>query len=186
MAREYVKGIKEVQGYVNKRGREVNNEFRSELINELRKVSRELQTGITQAAEGGVVPFTDNSMLTFFSKRPTGVTVTLMVKDIQAQYLYGSLVEQKNIDKFIPTSNAKLTKQGNITGLKSNLKSGKYKVVEQKGTKRIIDTRKKDDRVIAVKKPKTRKIIYDWYGNADKKINIVINGLRGEFSTRNK
>ena len=45
MARQYVKGIKEVQGYVNKRGREVNNEFRSELINDLRKVSRELQTG---------------------------------------------------------------------------------------------------------------------------------------------
>lgn len=186
MARQYVKGIKEVQGYVNKRGREVNNEFRSELINDLRKVTRELQTGINQAAAGGVVPFTGNAMLTFFSKRPTGVTVTIMVKDIQAQYLYGSLVERDNIDKFIPTSNARLTKQGNITGLKSNLKSGKYKVIEQKGTKRIIDTRKKDDRVIAVKKPKERKIIFDWYANADKKINVVINGLRGEFSTRNK
>ncbi|MCQ3713098.1 hypothetical protein H1C38_01700, partial [Salmonella enterica subsp. enterica serovar Indiana] len=58
--------------------------------------------------------------------------------------------------------------------------------LEQKGTKRIIDTRKKDDRVIAVEKPKERKIIFDWYANADKKINIVINGLRGEFSTRNK
>ncbi|MDA8518696.1 hypothetical protein [Citrobacter sp. Igbk 16] len=185
MARKYVKGIKEVQNYINREGKQMNNEFSSTLINELRQVSREMQLGINQAAEGGVVPFSGNAMLTFFNKRATGVTVTMMVKDIQAQYLYGVLVEKENIDKFIPTSDAKLTKQKNITGLKSNLKSGKYKVVEHKGTKRIIDTRKKDDRVIAVKTPKTRKIIFDWYDNAERKINIVINGIRGEFSTRN-
>lgn len=182
---KYVKGIREVQGYVNKEGRDMKNQFSSELINDLRQVSRELQIGINQAAEGGVVPFTGNAMLTFFNKRATGVTVTLMVKDLQAQYLYGSLVEKETIDKFIPTSAAKLTKQGNITGLKANLKSGKYKVIEQKGTKRIIDTRKKKDRVIATKEIKTRKIIFDWYAVADRKINIVINNLRGEFSTRN-
>lgn len=180
-----IKGTKQVQSYINKKGKNFNNEFRNEMITKMREVSRELQLGINNAADGGVVPFTGNAMLYFFNKRATGVTCTIQVKDIQAQYLYGSIVERENIDKFIPTTDAKLTKQGNITGLKANLKSGKYKVVEHQGVKRIIDTRKKDKRVIARKEDKTRKIIFDFYKEADTRLIKVINNLQGQYSIRN-
>ncbi|WP_288953765.1 hypothetical protein [uncultured Citrobacter sp.] len=180
-----IRGTKQVQSYINKEGKNFNNEFRNEMITKMREVSRELQLGINNAADGGVVPFTRNAMLYFFNKRATGVTCTIQVKDIQAQYLYGSIVERENIDKFIPTTDARLTKQGNITGLKANLKSGKYKVVEHKGVKRIIDTRKKDKRVIARKEDKARKIIFDFYKEADTRIIKVINNMQGQYSIRN-
>ncbi|EIK2954839.1 hypothetical protein LJ030_001438 [Salmonella enterica] len=181
-----VKNTQAVQKYLNKEGKNFNNDFRNEMIVKMRDISKELQTGINNAAAGGVVPFTGNAMLYFFNKRVTGVTCTIQVKDIQAQYLYGSLVKQESLDKFIPTSKTKLTKQGNITGLKSNLKSCKYKVVESKGVKRIVDTRKKKDRVIATKDTKTRKIIFDFYKEADSRILKVINNMRGEYSIRKK
>lgn len=180
-----IQGVEAVQSYINKEGKNFNNDFRNEMITKMRDISRELQSGINEAASGGVVPFTSNAMLFFFSKRATGVKCTIQVKDIQAQYLYGSLVKKDNIDKFIPTSDARLTKQGNITGLKSNLKSGKYKVVESGGAKRIIDTRKKKDRVVAVKETKTRKIIFDFYKEADTRIIKVINNMKGQYSIRN-
>lgn len=182
-----IRGVEGVNSYLNTAGTNFNNEFRDEMINKMREVTRELQSGLNEAAAGGVVPFTSKAMLFFFSKRPTGVKCTIRVKDIQAQYLYGSLVKAENIDKFIPTSKATLTKQGNITGLKSNLKSGKYKVVESGGTKRIINTKKKkkQDRVIAVQETKSRKIIFDFYKEADKRILNVINNIQGQFSIRN-
>ncbi|UAK22691.1 hypothetical protein [Kluyvera sp. CRP] len=107
-----------------------------------------------------------------------------MVKDIQARYLYDVVVKPSSIDKFIPTSAAKLTKQGNITGLKSNLKSGRYKVVESHGTKRIIDTRvkKSDKRVIALKENKTRNLFYDWYKEGNQGIDLIITQIKGQYT----
>ncbi|EJL18165.1 hypothetical protein SSMOSELEY_1799 [Shigella sonnei str. Moseley] len=89
-----------------------------------------------------------------------------MVKDIQAKYLYQVLVQPKAIDKFIPTSSTRLTKQGNISGLKKNLLSERYKVVKGKnGKERLIDTAKKDTkkktkRVIGLREKKQRRLIY--------------------------
>ncbi|TOZ41564.1 hypothetical protein DK925_23285 [Enterobacter cloacae] len=111
----------------------------------------------------------------------------MLVKNIQAKYLYEVIVDPKAIDKFIPTSAAKLTKQGNISGLKKNLSNGRYKVVKGKnGKERLIDTNKKDTkrktkRVIGLREEKKRKMIYDFYGEVDKGFRVVISDLRGIF-----
>ncbi|EEN6189771.1 hypothetical protein FVW90_23915, partial [Salmonella enterica] len=76
-----VKNTQAVQKYLNKEGKNFNNDFRNEMIVKMRDISKELQTGINNAAAGGVVPFTGNAMLYFFNKRVTGVTCTIQVKD---------------------------------------------------------------------------------------------------------
>ena len=116
----------------------------------------------------------------------TSVRCTILVKSIQAKYLYEVIVDPKALDKFIPTSTAKLTKQGNISGLKKNLSNGRYKVVKGKMAKRLIDTSKRDTkrktkRVIGLREEKKRKMIYDFYGEVDKGFRVVISDLRGIF-----
>lgn len=182
-----ITGIEGAKKYLNKSGKDYKNEFSDELLHRVRSLSKKMQMEMSAAAEGGVVPFTNNSMLVTYSKRATGISINLMIKDIQAGYLYDVVVKPSSIDKFIPTSAAKLTMQGNITGLKSNLKSGKYKVVESHGTKRIIDTRvkKSDKRVIALKDEKTRKLFYDWYKEGYKGIDLIITQIKGQYTIGN-
>ncbi|NIG74184.1 hypothetical protein F3J34_11305 [Klebsiella sp. Ap-873] len=107
----------------------------------------------------------------------------MLVKDIQASYLYDIIVQQKSFEKFIPTSAARLTKQGNITGLRSNVQNGRYKVVKQRGKERLIDTqaKKRNKRVIGVKEQKRRKIIYDFYNEAEQGARLVISDIKGSF-----
>lgn len=179
-----VKGTDEVISYLNEEGKNFHNEFKNEMITQMKAVSREVQLDMNNAIKDGPVSFTSNSLLYFFNKRPTGVTCTILVKGIQAQYLHPIIVKPETIDKFVNTSDAKLSRQGNISGLRSNLKSGKYKVVEHKGIKRIIDTKKKSDRVIAVKTDKKRHIAYDFYEETNNKILDHINNIKGQFTIR--
>lgn len=179
-----ITGIQGAKKYLNKSGKDYKNEFSNELLHRVRSLSKKMQIEMSAAADGGVVPFTNNSMLVTYSKRATGISINLMVKDLQARYLYDVVVKPSSIDKFIPTSTAKLTIQGNITGLKSNLKSGRYKVVESHGTKRIIDTRvkKSDKRVIALKENKTRNLFYDWYKEGNQGIDLIITQIKGQYT----
>ncbi|WP_281549753.1 hypothetical protein [Kluyvera cryocrescens] len=188
MKKNKITGIDGAKKYLIKEGKNFNNEFSDELLHRVRSLSKKMQLDMSATAAGGLVPFTNNSMLVTYTKRPTGIRINLLVKDIQAAYLYDVIVKPSAIDKFVPTSAAKLTKQGNITGLKSNLKSGKYKVVESHGTKRIIDTRVKDrdKRVIALKEEKTRKIFFDWYAEGYKGLDAIITKINGQYTIGKK
>jgi len=109
------------------------------------------------------------------------------VKDLQAKYLYDIIVKEKAIDKIVPTSAARLSAQGNIAGFKKNLASGRYKIVKGKnGKQRLIDTTKKDTktktkRVIGLRESKRRKIIYDFYQEANDGVRLMISGIQGSF-----
>lgn len=147
-----------------------------------------MQGDLNNSVNRGAVGFTQLSILFFYRKvGRSSVTSTIMVKDIQAKYLYQVLVQPKAIDKFIPTSSARLTKQGNISGLKKNLSSGRYKVVKGKnGKERLIDTAKKDTkkktkRVIGLREKKQRRLIYDFYEEANDGVRVIMSGIQGTF-----
>ncbi|MEA5104465.1 hypothetical protein [Pantoea sp. S18] len=90
------------------------------------------------------------------------------------------------IDKFIPTSSARLNKQGNISGLKAGLGSKKFIVLEEKGKKYLIDTSKKSKkqhskRVVAVRENKKRKVIFDFFQNAEDGARLALNDVNGSY-----
>ncbi|MGK6714214.1 hypothetical protein ACKU3I_002640 [Serratia marcescens] len=79
-----------------------------------------------------------------------------------------------------------MTQQGNIASLKSGISSGKYKVVDSGGKRRLIDTSKKDTknktkRVIGLRETKKRKLVYDFYKEAEQGVRLVLSGVRGHF-----
>lgn len=51
------------------------------------------------------------------------------------------------------------------------------------GKERLIDTKqkKKEKRVIAVRENKKRKLIYDFYRNAEKGAVLIMSDIRGSF-----
>ena len=175
-----ITGIDNVTNYIKTTGTKLGKQFQDEIIKRSRVLSMKVQADMNNAVDKGAVPFTQRSILFFYKKRGSGVTATIMVKDVQAQYLYGVLVEQKAIDKFVPTSKARLTKQGNISGLKKNLASGRYKIVKGKnGKERLIDTTQK--RVIGLRESKRRKLIYDFYQEVNNGVMLVMSGIQGTF-----
>ncbi|GEM_PF-387085 len=132
--------------------------------------------------------FDDLICARYISQKPISLDP---VKDIQAKYFYEILVKPRELDKFVPTSKARLTKQGNISGFKKNLANGRYKIVKSRnGKERLIDTTKKDTktktkRIIGLRQNKRRKIIYDFYAEAEKGARLMIHGIQGTFSIRN-
>ena len=179
-----ITGIDNATNYIQTTGTKLGKKFHDEIIKRSRVLSMKVQADMNNAVDKGAVPFTQRSILFFYKKRGSGVTATIMVKDVQAQYLYGVLVEQKAIDKFVPTSKARLTKQGNISGLKKNLASGRYKIVKGKnGKERLIDTtqKKKQKRVIGLRESKRRKLIYDFYQEVNDGVMLVMSGIQGTF-----
>lgn len=183
-----INGIGSTRNYIQTQGVRLNNQFQKEIIKRSKLLSLRMQGDLNNSVDRGAVGFTQRSILFFYRKvGRTSVTSTIMVKDIQAKYLYQVLVQPKAIDKFIPTSSARLTKQGNISGLKKNLLSGRYKVVKGKnGKERLIDTAKKDTkkktkRVIGLREKKQRRLIYDFYKEANDGVRIIMSGIQGTF-----
>lgn len=180
-----ITGLNESKTFINKTGKRLGKDFQSEIIKRSRALSDNLQKGINASVDRGTVVFTSRAMLMTYRKTSTGVSTTILVKDIQAQYLYEILVQPKAIDKFVPTSAARLTAPGNISGLKKNLASGRYKIVKGKnGKERLIDTSKKDTkkktkRIIGVREEKRRKMIYDFYAHAEEGARLMISDIRG-------
>ncbi|QUG77923.1 hypothetical protein GKQ23_12975 [Erwinia sp. E602] len=107
-----------------------------------------------------------------------------MVKDLQAKYLRDIITVPKSELEFIPTSFARMNKFGNIAGLRAGIKSGKFKVVKSGNKKRLIDTKKKKNRVVAVRAAKKRKQIYDFYEEGTKGMRAIVSGVRGHFTVR--
>ncbi|USL60367.1 hypothetical protein IAQ00_13605 [Pantoea ananatis] len=109
-----------------------------------------------------------------------------MVRGDQAAYLRDVVTDSSAlIDKIIPTSSAKLSKQGNISGLKAGINNKKYAVVQEKGKKYLIDTTKKknkrDKRVIGVKESKRRKMVFDFFKEAEDGAMIILSDVKGQF-----
>ena len=100
-----------------------------------------------------------------------------------------------NEGKIIPYQNAKLTKQGNITQLRSRTKSDKYKKVKSRnGNTYLIDTTKKsskrnpklarEQRVIGYYGSVGRKPLFDFYDETEKQVIEQLRTLRGTFDYR--
>lgn len=178
-----INGITNARTYINQRGQQLGRDFQKTLIKQVRQLSVNMQNDMSNAVDKGATPFTRRSMLFTYKLTGTGVRTSIIVKDLQAKYLYDVLVKQSNIPKFIPTSAARLTAQGNITGLRNNLKKGRYKIVKQKGKERLIDTiqKKPGKRVIGLREDKRRKIIYDFYENAERGAVLIFNNINGTF-----
>lgn len=171
--------------YINKEGKRITEEVVKKIINDSRALSMKMQADMDKSIDLGPVAFTKRSMLFFYNRRGAGVTTTIMIKDVQARYLYDILLKPSMINKFVPTSGAKLDRFGNINGLRRNIKSGRYKVVKQKGKERMIDTNaKKGKRVIGLREEKRRKMVYDFYRNGEKGAMLIIKDIKGTFKVR--
>ena len=185
-----ITGIGNATSYITTQGTRLNKQFQNEIIKRSRALSVRMQADLNNTIDKGPVNFTQRSILFLYKKRGNNsVTTSILVKDVQAKYLFDVLVEAKAIDKIVPTSNARLTKQGNISGLKKNLSNGRYKIIRgTNGKERLIDTsqKKKQKRVIGARETKRRKIIYDFYKEANDGVRIIMSGIHGSFRlTRN-
>lgn len=183
-----ITGLNDSKTYLTSAGKKLQNEFQSEIIKRSKALAQKMQADMNAAVDKGPTSFTQRSVLFMYKKSgANSVRATIMIKNIQAQYLYDIIVKPKAIDKFIPTSAARLTKNGNIASLKANLGNGKYKVVKGKnGKERLIDTSKKDTkkktkRVIGLRESKKRKLIYDFYNEAEKGVRLMISDISGSF-----
>lgn len=184
-----ISGLTCAKGFLNSEGKKYGNQFQDELISRSRTLSRQIQADMSAAIDKGPVPFTNSAVLFFYAKSGTSVTCTIMIKDIQAKYLYDVIVKSSYINKFVPTSAAKMTKLGNISQLKSGLAKGKYKTVVQNGKKYLIDITKKDTkyktkRIIGVRESKKRKLVYDFYNEAEQGAIAIISGIQGHFKLK--
>ncbi|ROP61617.1 hypothetical protein EDF81_0088 [Enterobacter sp. BIGb0383] len=189
--RTTVTGTRTTQEYLNRSGQKLGNQFQKEIITRARALSVQMQTDMNNAVDRGPVSFTQRSVLFTFKKTgKSSVRASILIKDVQANYLHEVLVKPKSLGKFIPTSSARLTKQGNISGLKNNLSKKRYIIVESGGKKRLIDTSKKDTkkrtkRIIGVKESKRRQLIYDFYEKAEQGAVLILSDIRGTFKLRN-
>jgi len=181
-----INGLNNAREYINQQGRQLGKDFQKTLIKQTRELSLKMQKDLDAIIDKGAVPFTKRSMLFTYKLTGTGVVTSIMVKDIQAKYLYDVLVKPSRFNKFIPTSAARLTAQGNITGLRNNLRKGRYKIVKQGGKERLIDTnqKKKGKRVIALREDKKRKIVYDFYENAERGAVMIFSTINGTFKVK--
>lgn len=181
-----INGLQQTKDFINKTGKQYNDDFKKEMIKQTRAMSVEMQQELNLSADGGVVGFTKRAIKWRYDYRPTGITAYISVGEAQAKYLYDVIVDQSPINKFVPTSAVKLNRYGNIPGFNNNLKSGRYVVIEKGGVTRLVDTRQKDGdkRIIARREVKTRKIIWDFYRSGNTKAWKIVNNMRGHFTIR--
>lgn len=121
----------DMKRFINKNSPKIGQEFKKELSNRMRIVTKHIQRKIDSDVAGGGVAFTGKSMYFNFRKISEFKTVNqIILLPNQASYLkYILYPAYKNVNegKIVPLPNAKLTKQGNITQLRSRTKSNKYK-----------------------------------------------------------
>ncbi|MEG8468923.1 hypothetical protein U4P91_19705 [Klebsiella variicola subsp. variicola] len=183
-----INGLNNVKKYINNTSEKLAGEFETRFIRDVKSLANDMQSDLNDAVDKGAVAFTKRAIKTNIKMKGSTVSATIYVQDIQASYLYDVIVDQRSKNKFVPTSKARLNKYGNIPLLSKNIQNGKYKIVEQRGTKRLINVtaKKRDARVIGVLEAKNRKIIYDFYGEAEKGANRIITDLRGVFTFRRR
>ncbi|HDC4839896.1 TPA: hypothetical protein O8U60_004651, partial [Enterobacter cloacae] len=141
----------DMKRFINKNSPKIGQEFKKELSSRMRIVTQHIQRKIDNDVAGGGVAFTGKSMYFNFIKISEFKTVNqIILLPNQASYLkyiLDPVYKHVNESKIIPYQNAKLTKQGNITQLRSRTKSNKYKKVKSKnGNTYLIDTTKKSSK----------------------------------------
>ncbi|WHU86726.1 hypothetical protein [Pantoea agglomerans] len=171
--------------WVNDKQTEIVVNVQSEITKKIREVAKQLQDKLNDDIKGGPVPFTKRAIFFNFIQRGDRRTNQIIVRGDQAKYLSSVITDAAGIyDKFIPTSNAKLSKQGNITGLHAGMNK-KYKVANVKGKKMLIDTtktkNKRDKRIVGVKEKKSRKMIFDFFNEAESSSRLALSNMNGTY-----
>ncbi len=174
---------------LNSQGKLFITDFQSELTKRCRALSKQIQDDISNSVDGGAVNFTKRAIFFNFIQYGNGIrTNQIIVRGSQAAYLRSVLTDDPTtFNKIIPTANARMTAQGNIAGLHTQM-GKKYKVVEQNGKKFLVDTslkkKKRDKRIIGKYEKKKRKMIYDFFDETEQKGRLVINNMKGTFIFR--
>ncbi|MEB2407334.1 hypothetical protein QMN27_01570 [Enterobacter asburiae] len=165
----------------------------------MRIVTQHIQRNINNDVAGGGVAFTGKSMYFNFRKISEFNTVNQIIllpnQTSYLKYILDPAYKRVNEGKIIPYQNAKLTKQGNITQLRSRTKSDKYKKVKSRnGNTYLIDTTKKsskrnpklarEQRVIGYYGSVGRKPLFDFYDETEKQVIEQLRTLRGTFDYR--
>jgi len=172
---------------LNQQGQAYITSFQSELTKRCRALAKQVQDDINNTVDGGALAFTKRAIFFNFIQHGNGTrTNQIIVRGQQAAYLRSVLTDDPaTFNKIIPTSNAKMTAQGNIAGLHNQM-GKKYKVVEQNGKRYLIDTsqkkKKRNKRIIGKYEKKKRKMIYDFFNETDSKSRLILNTMRGQFN----
>lgn len=189
----------DMRRFINNNSPAIGQEFKKELSSRMRIVTQHMQRKLDNDVAGGGVPFTGKSMYFNFRKISDYKTVNqIIVLPNQTSYLKFILdpaYRHVNERKIIPYKNAKLTKQGNITQLRSRTQSDKYKKVKSRnGNTYLIDATKKsskrnpklarEQRVIGYYGSVGRKPLFDFYDETEKKVIEQLRTLRGTFDYR--
>lgn len=173
--------------WLNTTGNDIIINVQSEISKRMRTLTAQLQKELNQDIAGGPVPFTGRALFFNFIVQANGNrTNQIIVRGDQSAYLRTVMTDANEVfDKLIPTESAKLSKQGNISGLKAGLGNKKLVVVEEKGKKYLIDTTKKkkkrDQRVVAVKEKKKRKMVFDFFQKAEDGAKMVLSDVTGTY-----
>lgn len=189
----------DMRRFINNNSPAIGQEFKKELSNRMRIVTQHMQRKVDNDVAGGGVPFTGKSMYFNFKKISDYKTVNQIIvlpnQTSYLKYILDPAYRRVNEGKIIPYKNAKLTKQGNITLLRSRTQTDKYKKVKSKnGTTYLIDTTKKsskrnpklarEKRVIGYYGSVGRKPLFDFYDETEKKVIEQLRTLRGTFDYR--
>lgn len=189
----------DMRRFINNNSPAIGQEFKKELSKRMRIVTQYMQRKVDNDVAGGGVPFTGKSMYFNFKKISDYKTVNQIIvlpnQTSYLKYILDPAYRHVNEGKIIPYKNAKLTKQGNITQLRSRTQSDKYKKVKSKnGTTYLIDTTKKsskrnpklarEKRVIGYYGSVGRKPLFDFYDETEKKVIEQLRTLRGTFDYR--
>lgn len=182
--------------FINDNSPKIGEQFKKELSERMRTVTKQIQQMINIESKGGVVPYTNRAMkFNFYKPNSFNSINQIIVMPDQADYLKNVIdpnYVRKHESKVIPYKNAKLTKQGNISQLKSK---DKYQRVKSKNGKEfLIDTSKnssKRDPVMARKKRVVgyygsvgRKPLFNFYDETEQKVIKQLRTLRGTFNYR--
>ncbi|MFZ4251835.1 hypothetical protein ACEV6G_07155 [Enterobacter ludwigii] len=189
----------DIRRFINNNSPAIGQEFKKELSNRMRIVTQYMQRKVDNDVAGGGVPFTGKSMYFNFKKISDYKTVNQIIvlpnQTSYLKYILDPAYRNVNEGKIIPYKNAKLTKQGNITQLRTRTQSDKYKKVKSKnGNTYLIDTTKKsakrnpqlarEKRVIGYYGSVGRKPLFDFYDETEKKVIEQLRTLRGTFDYR--
>lgn len=189
----------DMRRFINNNSPAIGQEFKKELSKSMRIVTQYMQRKVDNDVAGGGVPFTGKSMYFNFKKISDYKTVNQIIvlpnQTSYLKYILDPAYRHVNESKIIPYKNAKLTKQGNITQLRSRTQTDKYKKVKSKnGTTYLIDTTKKsskrnpklarEKRVIGYYGSVGRKPLFDFYDETEKKVIEQLRTLRGTFDYR--
>ncbi|EMC7915198.1 TPA: hypothetical protein ACS624_003084 [Klebsiella michiganensis] len=189
----------DMRRFINNNSPAIGQELKKELSNRMRIVTQYMQRKVDNDVAGGGVPFTGKSMYFNFKKISDYKTVNQIIvlpnQTSYLKYILDPAYRHVNERKIIPYKNAKLTKQGNITQLRSRTQSDKYKKVKSRnGNTYLIDTTKKsskrnpklarEKRVIGYYGSVGRKPLFDFYDETEKKVIEQLRTLRGTFDYR--